>query len=139
MAPTSVKDINGHVFVRALGEFLKKSGKVARPEWTDIVKLSAANESGPYDPDWFYIRCAAILRHLYLRPTGMKGFTRIFARKKSNGVKPSHRVLANESVIRRALQQLEAVGLCEKLETGGRTLTRAGRQDLDRLASKLKK
>ncbi|CAH8468086.1 unnamed protein product [Dicrocoelium dendriticum] len=139
MAPTSVKDINGHVFVKALADFLKKSGKVKQPEWTDLVKLNRANELAPYDPDWFYVRCAAVLRHLYLRPTGMKGMTRIFSRKKRRGVKPSHRTLANQSVIRKALQQVEALGLCTKLETGGRSLTPAGRQDLDRLASKLAK
>ncbi|THD28364.1 Ribosomal protein S19a isoform C [Fasciola hepatica] len=139
MAPTSVKDINGHVYIKALSQFLKKTGKVKQPEWSDIVKLTSANELAPYDPDWFYVRCAAILRHLYIRQTGMLGLRRIFSRKQRNGVKPSHRALAHSSVIRKALQQMEALGLCTKVESGGRALTSAGRRDLDRVAYQLVK
>ncbi|TGZ60097.1 hypothetical protein CRM22_008742 [Opisthorchis felineus] len=139
MAPTSVKDINGHVFVKELAQFLKKSGKIKQPDCADLVKLSTANELAPYDPDWFYIRCAAILRHLYLRPTGMLGLRRIFSRKQRNGVRPSHRALAHSSVIRKALQQLESMGMCVKVETGGRALSSVGRRDLDRLAYQLTK
>ncbi|KER22014.1 hypothetical protein T265_09807 [Opisthorchis viverrini] len=96
----------------------RRSGKIKQPDCADLVKLSTANELAPYDPDWFYIRCAAILRHLYLRPTGMLGLRRIFSRKQRNGVRPSHRALAHSSVIRKALQQLESMGMCVKVETG---------------------
>nr|CAH8870216.1 unnamed protein product [Trichobilharzia regenti] len=134
MAPVSVKDIDGHVYIKALAQFLKKTGKVKLPDWTDVVKLSAANQLAPYDPDWFYVRCAAVLRHLYIRPTGLTGLSKAFSRKKRNGVRPSHRSLAHGSVIRKAMQQMEALGLCQKREGGGRSLTSAGRRDLDRLA-----
>ncbi|CAL8089988.1 unnamed protein product [Calicophoron daubneyi] len=139
MAPTSVKDINGHKFVKALAQYLKQTGKVKQPEFLDLVKLSAANELAPYDPDWFYVRCAAVLRHLYIRPTGLLGLTRVFSRKKRNGSAPAHRALAHQSVIRKALQQMESLGLCQKLETGGRTLTSVGRRDLDRVAGQIVK
>merc|ERR1712113_265010 len=139
MVRVSVKDVSGHLFVKALAEFLKRSGKISQPEWTDIVKLSAANQLSPYDPDWFYIRCAAILRHLYIRPTGMHGLTQVFSRKMRNGTKPSHRCLAHRTVIRKALQQLEAVGLCAVQKDGGRAVTSEGRRDLDRLAKEVLK
>ena len=38
------------------------------PEWVELVKTSKAKEQGPYDPDWFYVRCAAVARHIYKRP-----------------------------------------------------------------------
>lgn len=95
-----------------------RTGKVKVPDWVDVVKLSAANQLAPYDPDWFFVRCAAILRHLYIRHTGLRGLTQAFSRKKRNGVRPSHRTLAHQSVIRKALHQMEAMGFCEK-RTGG--------------------
>ncbi|VDQ04980.1 unnamed protein product [Trichobilharzia regenti] len=109
---------DGHVYIKALAQFLKKTGKVKLPDWTDVVKLSAANQLAPYDPDWFYVRCAAVLRHLYIRPTGLTGLSKAFSRKKRNGVRPSHRSLAHGSVIRKAMQQMEALGLCQKREGG---------------------
>lgn len=27
------------------------------PEWAELVKTSKSKEQGPYDPDWFYVRC----------------------------------------------------------------------------------
>uniref|UniRef100_A0A0X3NYR9 Small ribosomal subunit protein eS19 n=1 Tax=Schistocephalus solidus TaxID=70667 RepID=A0A0X3NYR9_SCHSO len=134
MAHFSVKDVDGHSYVQALAKFLKKSEKVKQPEWVDIVKLSIANEQAPYDPDWFYVRCAAVLRHLYLRPAGLAGLSKAFSRRKNNGVRPCHRARASTAVLRRCLHQVEAMGLCKKRDDGGREITSAGRRDMDRIA-----
>lgn len=37
------------------------------PEWVDIVKTGTHKELAPFDEDWFYVRCAALARHLYVR------------------------------------------------------------------------
>ncbi|VDN20761.1 unnamed protein product [Dibothriocephalus latus] len=97
---------------------MKESGKVKQPDWVDIVKLSIANEQAPYDPDWFYVRCAAVLRHLYLRPAGLAGLSKAFSRRKNNGVRPCHRARASTAVLRRCLHQVEAMGLCKKRTDG---------------------
>ena len=44
------------MFVIILMLFIR-SGKMNVPEWAELVKTSKGKEQGPYDPDWFYIRC----------------------------------------------------------------------------------
>src|SRR5271170_5118064 len=41
-------------------------GKLEVPAWVDIVKTASFKEIAPYDPDWFYVRAAAVARHIYL-------------------------------------------------------------------------
>merc|ERR1711874_861376 len=73
MKSVSVKDVDQHKFVRALAAFFKKSGKVKQPEWTDLVKTAVFKELAPFDEDWFYIRMASLVRHIYIRsPIGVK-------------------------------------------------------------------
>eukprot|EP00108_Taenia_solium_P002403 TsM_001124500 transcript=TsM_001124500 gene=TsM_001124500 len=133
-ARLSVKDVDGHTYIAALAKFLKKTGKIRVPDWVDVVKLSTANEQAPYDPDWFYVRCAAVLRHLYLRPTGLTGLSKAFGRGKRNGVCPRHHVRASTSILRRCLHEVENMGLVEKRSDGGREISRTGRRDMDSVA-----
>merc|ERR1712136_677231 len=37
------------------------------PVWVDLIKTGVHKELSPYNPDWYYIRCASTLRHLYIR------------------------------------------------------------------------
>lgn len=77
--PTSVKDVDQHEIVRQIAGFLKKSGKVRVPDWSDVVKLGQNKELAPIDSDWYYIRTASIARRLYIRsPTG-KSFISYFS------------------------------------------------------------
>ena len=135
----SVKDVNQHDFTKALAAFLKKSGKLKVPEWSDIVKLGRFNELAPYDEDWYYTRAASTCRHLYIRaPAGVGAFTKIYGSKKRNGTCPSHAARSSRSVARKVLQSLEGLKLVEKdPNTGGRKLTAQGRRDLDRIASQI--
>lgn len=43
------------------------TGKLEVPVWVDVVKTGTGKELAPYDADWFYIRTAAVARHIYLR------------------------------------------------------------------------
>ena len=53
-------------------EIFSRSGKLRVPEWVDMVKTAAYKELAPYDDDWYYTRCAAVARHIYMRaPIGM--------------------------------------------------------------------
>lgn len=69
--PTSVKDVDQFKMVNSVASFLKKSGKVKVPEWSDVVKLGTLKELAPTDPDWYYYRTASLARRLYFRaPAG---------------------------------------------------------------------
>ncbi|KAK4885889.1 hypothetical protein RN001_002160 [Aquatica leii] len=139
MPSVTLKDVDQHQFVKAFAAFLKKTGKLRIPEWVDLVKTSRAKELAPYDPDWYYIRCAALLRHIYIRsPIGTKTVTKIFGCRKRNGTMPSHFCRSGGSVARKALQSLETLKLIEKSADGGRKLTSQGRRDLDRIAAQVK-
>ncbi|KAK2707414.1 small ribosomal subunit protein eS19-like [Artemia franciscana] len=137
---TSVKDVNQHEFVKALAAFLKKSGKLKAPEWSDLVKTAVYKEYAPFNKDWFYIRCASIARHAYIKsPVGVGQIRRIYGGHKNNGVSPSHFCKSSGNVARKVLQALESVKILEKdPNSGGRRLTSQGQRDLDRIASQMK-
>ncbi|KTG40685.1 hypothetical protein cypCar_00005435 [Cyprinus carpio] len=131
----TVKDVNQQEFVRALAAFLKKSGKLKVPDWVDIVKLAKHKELAPCDENWFYVRAASTVRHLYLRGgVGVGSMTKIYGGRKRNGVCPSHFSVGSKNVARKVLQALEGLKMVEKDPNGGRRLTPQGTRDLDRIA-----
>ncbi|CAJ0958145.1 unnamed protein product, partial [Mesorhabditis belari] len=139
MVATSAKDVDSAEVVKYIAHFLKKSGKVKLPECADLVKLGQSKELAPIDPDWYYIRCAAIARRLYSRPTGVGGLRKIYGGKLRRGVRPNHWIAGCGSVCRRALQTLEHLKWVEKGPEGkGRIISKQGRKDLDRIAADAK-
>merc|ERR1712071_576552 len=134
----TVKDVDPQRFVIAFAAHLKKSNKLKVPEFVEIVKTSKAKEIGPVDPDWYYIRAAAVARHIYLRPnTGAGAIRKIYGGAKNNGTRPSHFCKGSASVARKVLQSLEGVKMVTKDTNGGRTLTSTGRRDMDRIAGQV--
>ncbi|QQP54581.1 40S ribosomal protein S19 [Caligus rogercresseyi] len=139
MVSVGVKDVDQQEFVKALAHFFKKSGKVNLPEYVDFVKTNIAKELAPYDEDWFYIRCASVARHIYIRsPVGVNTVRKIYGVRKNNGSCPSHWSRGSGTVARKALQTLEELKLVTK-DGHGRVLTAQGRRDLDRIASQIKR
>ncbi|XP_075233093.1 small ribosomal subunit protein eS19-like [Lycorma delicatula] len=139
MPSVTLKDVDQHKFVKAFSAFLKKSAKLKVPEWVDIVKNGKFKELAPYDQDWYYTRCAAIVRHIYFRsPVGVGAITKMFGGRKRNGVCPAHFCRSAGGVARKALQSLEQMKLIEKAPDGGRKLTIQGQRDLDRIAAQVR-
>jgi len=62
-----------------------------------------------------------------------------FTGSKDRGTRPSHFARGSKNVARKVLQQLEALNLVEKQESGGRVLSSNGRRDLDRIAAQMLK
>jgi small subunit ribosomal protein S19e len=139
MPGLTVKDVDQDKIVQGVALFLKKSGKLKVPDNMDVVKTSKAKELSPSNIDWFYVRCASILRRMYHRgPIGVGGVQKIYGTRKRNGVKPSHYCRADGAISRRAVQALEHIKLIEKHPEGkGRKLTAQGQRDLDRIASQI--
>lgn len=70
--PTSVKDVDQSEIVEQIAGFLKRSGKMKAPHWSEIVKLGVNKELAPINSEWFFVRTASIARRLYIRsPTGV--------------------------------------------------------------------
>jgi small subunit ribosomal protein S19e len=127
-------------FVIEYANFLKKTGKIELPAWVDIVKTAAFKEHSPYNKDWFYIRCAAVARNVYLRPgTGVGALNEKFGGRRNGGYAPYHHADASGSVQRKVLQQLEKAGvLVQDSKKGGRRVTPQGQKDMDLIAKKIK-
>eukprot|EP00052_Salpingoeca_macrocollata_P030407 m.319421 g.319421 ORF g.319421 m.319421 type:complete len:142 (-) comp23151_c0_seq1:111-536(-) len=138
MPGVTVRDVPAEKFVPAYAALLKRTGKLEVPKWVDVVKTGAHKELGPYDQDWFYIRCAAIARHLYLRSgVGIGALKKVYGGKKRRGTRPSHFNLGSGSIARHALKALEGIKVLEKADEGGRRITRIGQRDLDRIAQQV--
>lgn len=114
---------------------LGSTGKIEVPTWVDIVKTGAYKEQAPYDPDWFYIRAAALARHVYLhKSVGVGALCKLHGGPKNRGHMPSKHSPASGSVQRKCLQGLEGIGVLEKDPNGGRRVSQDGMRDLDRIA-----
>jgi len=131
-----VRDVAPAAFIEAYSAHLKRSGKIEIPNWVDLVKTGAYKELAPYDPDWYYVRAAAIARHIYLRKhVGIGALKKLHGGRSNRGNRPSHHADASTSVQRRICQSLEKIGVLEKGPDGGRKITQDGQRDLDRIAT----
>jgi len=138
MGGVSVRDVEAPVFIKSYAAYLKRSGKMEMPQWVDIVKTGTFKELAPYNPDWYYIRAAAIARHIYLRKhVGVGQLKKTYGGRKNRGNRPSHHADCSGSVQRKVLQSLEKLGVLEKDERGGRKITQVGQRDLDRIATSI--
>jgi len=131
-----VRDISAEAFIAAYASHLKRSGKLEVPTWADIVKTGAYKELAPYDPDWYYVRAAAVARHIYLRKdVGIGALAKLHGGRNRRGNRPSHHGDASASVQRKICQSLEKIGVLEQGPNGGRRISQDGQRDLDRIAT----
>jgi small subunit ribosomal protein S19e len=134
-------DVPASKLVEKLAKYLKENvDAVAPPLWADFAKTGAHVQKQPQNPNWWYLRCASLLRKIYAHgPMGIEKLRADYGGRKGFGVKRAHAVKAGGSVIRKGLQQLELAGLIEKSKPHGRTVTREGRKLLQELTEELQK
>lgn len=115
--------------------------QVQLPAYVDYGKTGAFKELSPLDADWYYVRCAAVARRVYLRQgLGVGALRRSFGGRsnKKGSAMPEHHAKASGGVIRHALHTLESLGLVEKLPGGkGRRITPEGQRQLDLVAARV--
>ena len=130
-----VHDVPATVFVVKAGQKLKETGKVLAPEWVADVKTGSHRQLPPTQPDWFYTRCASILRRIYMDgPVVVQRLRSLYGSRKNRGVKPDRHERSGGSVIREALQQMEKAGYVKTVK-GGRIVTAQGMAFLDKVAT----
>ena len=125
--------------IEAVAEHLK--GVIKPPAWTRFVKTGNHKERPPENPDWWYIRAAAVLKSVNkLGPVGVSKLRVKYGGKKNRGVKPEKFVKGSGNLLRKVLQQLEQAKLIKQDQKDtykGRVITPAGKSLLVKTAKKL--
>src|SRR5438876_10550197 len=81
---------------------------ITPPPWTEFAKTGAHKERPPQNPDWWYFRCASLLRKMYVRGSvGVSRFRVQYGVRVGHGNRPAHHVPAGGSAIREPLEQLQ--------------------------------
>lgn len=127
--------------INKLAQHLKENvSEISPPPWAEFAKTGAHRERPPQNPDWWYIRCASLLRKLYVRgPTGVSRLRVQYGGNPGKGNRPEHHMPAGGSAIREPLQQLQKAELVAVEGKKGRKLTRQGITLLNRTAADVAK
>ena len=132
-------DIPADDLIMKLAEQLKKDKKIESPSWAAFVKTGAHTEKIPQNKDWWYTRCASLLRKVYIHgPIGVSDLKSEYGGRKQIGYNLSHHKDAGGAIIRKGLQQLEVAGYIVK-KSKGRLISEEGMKRIDRIATELYK
>jgi len=126
-------DVEPNKLITKAAEKLKGM-KIPKPAFVGMVKTGAHASRPPQQEDFWYLRCASVLRQMYVNGTvGTQRLRRHYGGRKRRGVKPERHAPAGGSTIRKAIQELEKAGLLLKGKSG-RTLSPRGRKLMDEAA-----
>ncbi len=133
-------DVPASILIAKLANRLKEEHEViAPPSWAALVKTGSHAERPPQNPDWWFTRCASLLRKIYVKgPVGVQRLRSEYGGRIDRGVRPEHARKGGGAIIRKALQQLESAGLVEPLRNKGRVVSSEGRRLLDSLSTEIK-
>jgi len=132
-----VYDVPADIFISRLTQILKNED-IPVPDWASFVKTGSHAEKPPQNSEWWHVRCASILRKIYLHsPASIKELRSMYGGGRPVGYGAAHHKDASGAIIRNAIHGLEKLGLVTKIEKKGRMLTKQGMQKLDRLATEI--
>jgi len=134
-------DVPPAILIERLASHLKDEVDViAPPAWSEFVKTGSRNIRPPANPDWWFVRCASILRKVYVKgPIGIEKLRQEYGGRIDRGAKPEHAAKGSGAIVRNALHQLQKAGLVKPQRNEGRVVTSEGRRLLDRLSTEIKK
>jgi small subunit ribosomal protein S19e len=132
-------DVPASKLIEKLAKHMKQNiDLLTPPSWANIVKTGVHVEKQPQNPDWWYIRCASLLRKIYVHgPIGLEKLRADYGGGKGFTVTPNHVAKAGGAILRKAMQQLEAAGLVQTSRPYGRKVTREGRRLLREMAEEV--
>lgn len=132
---TTVNDVPAKDLIDAVAKKLQNESSIELPEENIYSRTGVNKENPPVQKDWWYIRCASILRKLYITNIiGIEHLRAEYGGKRDRGSKPYKARAGSGSIVRRALQQLEKAGYVKKIKGKGRSLTSKGVSFLDNTA-----
>lgn len=130
-------DVPAEDLIEKLTEQIKKEKKIQPPNWAGFVKTGVHAERIPQNKDWWYTRCASLIRKVYVHgPIGVSELRSEYGGRKQIGYNLSHHRDAGGAIIRKALQQLQQAGYIVN-KRGGRSISEEGMKKVDRVATEL--
>ena len=132
----NVFDVDGSALIKKVAEKLRESG-VKKPDYVDFVKSGPSKERVPSDKDFWYVRCASILRQVYLNgPVGISRLRTRYGGRRRHWVRRHHHYRSGGSMIKDAFEVLEKLNYVKKTPKG-RIITPAGRAFMDKASNEL--
>ena len=138
---TTYHDVPADLLIADLAQRLSDHEVINAPEWADFVKTGTHREKPPEQSDWWYIRCAAVLRKVAMKgPIGTNHMSQLFGGPKDRVVIPNRAVAGSRIVARTVLQQLAAAEyIADSFNTAGtvtlgKVITPTGQSLLDECA-----
>jgi small subunit ribosomal protein S19e len=137
---TTVYDAPAKELIDMVAKKLQNDKSIVPPEGVSYARTGADKENPPEDKNWWYARCASILRKIYINSgIGVEHLRAEYGGKRDRGSKPYKARSGSGSITRRTLQQLEKAGLVTKIRGKGRVLTSKGRSFLDNTSHEVMK
>ena len=134
-----VFDVPADIFISRLTQILKNED-ISVPDWASFVKTGSHAEKPPQNSEWWHVRCASILRKIYLHgPASVNDLRSMYGGGRPVGYGAAHHKDASGAIIRNAIHGLEKLGLVVNIEKKGRMLTKQGTKKLDVLATEILK
>ncbi len=135
---TTIYDVPAKELIDEIAKKLKDDKNIVIPEANKFSRTGVSRENSPDQKDWWYTRCASILRKIYINESiGTEKLRSLYGSAKNRGSKTSKARSASGSITRRALQQLEKSGYISKIKGKGRTISPKGRSFLDNIANEV--
>ena len=127
---TNVNEVPANKLIETLALKLKEEEIVKPPEWSNFVKTGSHAERPPQNIDWWYERCASLLRKVYLHgPIGLSDLQDFYGGKKKIKFAKRHQRSAGQSAIRKS------AGYIEKKELKGRIISGKGMSLIDKTSA----
>ena len=132
----NVNDVDGSALIKKVSEKLKSAG-VAKPAYVEYVKTGAGKERVPFDIDFYFVRCASLLRQVYLNgPIGVSRLRTRYGARKGHTVHRHHHKRSGGSVIKDAFDSLEKLNYIKKTPKG-RVITPTGKSFMDKASNEI--
>lgn len=137
---TTVYDVPSKDLIDAVAKKLQNDKTIVIPDANVFSRTGVDKENPPIDKNWWYTRCASILRKIYINNViGIEHLRAEYGGKRDRGSKPYKARSGSGSIVRRALRQLEKAGYVTKIKGKGRVLTSKGRSFLDNTSHEVMK
>jgi len=137
----TVYDVPADLLINLTAKHLRENfQEIESPPQMVFAKTGSHREESPQDPNFWYIRCASLLRKIYVQgPIGVTHLREQYGGLTKKGDVGKHKRRGGGFTVRRPLEQLEKAGLVKTVERRGRTITKEGASLLDTLAGEIER